>query len=178
MDCHSLLQRIFTTQGLNMDFLHWLYHWTTWEPIAAGVEKAKKRIQLHFCFIPTSVSKKERNKEMKDICKGIMTEWPWNFKMGNEWDKVMKVVRDGETLVDQWTRGPDGSQRADGVEVWMEVRYWKGRRWWSEWESWNWMMEAISVPKGAQDCVAHLGFKPSHSSPRTGPVPGSALRVD
>ena len=35
---------------------------------------------------------------MKDICKGIMTGRPWNFKMGNEGEEVMKVVKDGETL--------------------------------------------------------------------------------
>ena len=85
--------------------------------------------------------------------------------MGNELEEVMKVMRDGETLVDGWTWGPGGSQSADGVEVLMEVGYWKGGRWWSEWKNWNWMMETISVPKGTQEHVANLGFKPSLSSP-------------
>lgn len=41
-------------------------------------------------------------------------------------------------------------QSADGVEVLMEAAYWKGRRWWSEWESRNWKMEVNYVPKITQ----------------------------
>ena len=58
-----------------------------------------------------------------------MTGRPWNFKMGNEGEEVMKVVKDGETLQ---INEPEVLM---GVKVLMEVGYWKGRRWWSKWES-------------------------------------------
>ena len=113
MDCHSLLHRIFATQGLNMDFLHGLYHWTTWEAHSFRCGEGKEENVTIFLVYPNKYVKEREEQGNEGYLQGNNDWMTMGFQDG-QW-----VRRSHESGEGWWN-----TSRSMNLRSWWELKCW------------------------------------------------------